>query len=193
MEGERNGWMDGWMYRREEGRQAGSLDGKIAVPRRRIVKVRQITRDQFQEVGGFPQRTARQRRKSGLTRDACYLCPYLSACKTEALVSPERQGLSCWQLQALWGGAVGCRGTQQREPAGQYVALTSLGQWFRALLESNKLFLHSPLTSGMEPVLGFLEGFLEQRKSVREAGSPHLMTERKINPHSFCLCIWRPI
>lgn len=41
--------MDG----REEGMKAGSLVGKIIVPRRRMTRVGQNIRGQFQEVGGF--------------------------------------------------------------------------------------------------------------------------------------------
>lgn len=46
--------MDG----REEGRKAGSLEDKIIVPWR-MARARQITRDQFQEVGGFPKGVGR--------------------------------------------------------------------------------------------------------------------------------------
>lgn len=76
-------------------------------------------------------------------KDTPYLFPCLSrvAQKTEALVSPERQGLSFWQRQALW-------------VAGRVV------QW--------------------EPL-------------PEKLGAPRLMTERRIQPKSLCVFIWRQI
>lgn len=43
-----DGWMEGWREgRREEGRQAGSLDSETVVPRRRVARIRSVTRGWF--------------------------------------------------------------------------------------------------------------------------------------------------